>query len=525
MCYNISKIFLMDNIKMHLKVIKKNESFCNLEFSDFAIKEMIFKEFSFRPEGYKFMPKFRMGKWDGFVRLYDRFRNLFPLGLVSKLYYFCVKKNIVIEFENFDKSNTIFNENYVLDYAENILKLPFKIRDYQLDGVLKGLSERHCILLSPTGTGKSLIIYIILRLVLKYNKKFKILIVVPTLSLIDQMVGDFDDYAVNTTLNFNNLCQKIYSGACKQINKQIVVSTYQSLENIEPEYFEQFGALLVDECHTGSLKGNVNNKIASYCINAKYKIGFSGTLQDAQVNLYSLISSFGQIFQLTKTINEIERGNLSKIIVRQIVLHYPENDCKDFYNGLDELESDEGSSAPVVFNYEIDWINNKPYKSNLILDICEKYANNTLILFKRTEFGTSLFSRIKFAFINRKVFLVTGLTEKEEREKIRAICEKHNNCVIVANYRIFSTGINIKNLHNVIFGESVKSKITTLQSIGRSLRLNNNKEIANVFDIVDCIRFEDRENIIFRHSASRGDIYEKESFEVIRQNIEVGNPK
>lgn len=504
-----------------LIITKLNETYCKLECDDY-IKVMIQKYFCFRPNNYQFMPTYRMGKWDGYVRLYDIHRNLFPTGLLFKLVKLCNDTDIDIEWKNFISTNNIdVDYNFVTDYAKNILKLKFPVRDYQIDGVLKGLKEKHCILLSPTGTGKSLIIYILTRLILKYNKHFRILIVVPTLSLIDQMVGDFCDYAFDTGLDFNLLCQKIYSGHTKDISKQIVVSTYQSLQNMKSDYFKQFDAILVDECHTGSLKGNSNNKIVMNCINAVYKIGFSGTVQDNIENIYSLYSAFGQIYKLTNTSNEIKRGNLSEIKIVQYFLHYTKEDTREFFNKVNESKLF-GDNITATYQAEIEWLNEKNYKRNFILSICKKLNNNALILFKRNEqFGEKLYNQLCKKLGHRKmIFYVVGETDKDIRNEVRKICEKQDNCIIVANYRVFSTGINIKNLHYVIFGESVKSKITTLQSIGRSLRLSSNKECAYIIDIADYLEdSEGNTNMTFKHAFDRRDIYEKENFKITTKDI------
>ena len=503
----------------HLKIVKLNESFCKLECEDY-IKVLIQKYFCFRPKNYQFMPLFKSGKWDGYVRLYDIHRNLFPFGLLSDLKRICKDNDIETEWSNFETETIEIDIDSLISYCKSTLNLPFLPRDYQIDGILKGITRKHCILLSPTGTGKSLMIYIIMRLILKHNKDYRILIVVPTLSLIDQMVNDFNDYARNTGLDFNLLCQKIFSGHTKDISKQIVVSTYQSLQNLKSDFFSQFNTILVDECHVGSLKGNSNNRIVQACINAEYKIGFSGTVQDNIENIYSLQASFGKIYKLTKTIDEIKRGNLSDIRIVQYFLHYSKEDIKSYFETIADarLENNDITSA---YQAEIEWLNSKEYKRNFILSICRKMDNNVLILFKRNEqFGEKLFNKLKDNLKDKKVFYVVGETDKDFRNDVRAICEKNNNCIIVANYRVFSTGINIKNLHYVIFGESVKSKITTLQSIGRSLRLNNNKKSAYIIDIADYIEDDSgNTNMTFNHAFDRREIYEKENFKITTKDI------
>lgn len=505
---------------MKLEIKKKNESYVSL-ISDSMVLKSIHEYFKFHPNNYQFMPAYKMQKWDGFVRLYDINKNLFPLGLLFKLLSFCKAQNIETEFKDFNVQPINLSLEWINDYSQNVLKLGFPLRDYQAEGIQIGMREKHCILLSPTGTGKSLIIYSLVRLILKHFQQSKILIIVPTLSLVDQMVGDFNDYSKNTDLNFNDLTQKIFSGKDKEVKKQIVISTYQSLQHQDASYFKQFNALLVDECHVSSLKENMVNKIISNCSNAIFKIGFSGTLQNSTFNLYSLYSSFGKVYQLTQTKKEIDRGNLSNVLIWQIPIRYPIEISKKFFEEKKKWEQEtvfHENKQTLIYSKEVEYINSLPYKMDLIEKICMKQKMNTLILFRLNEFGNNLFNKLRTNLKDRKVFLVTGQTEKDVREYIRKVCEVNNNIVIVANYKIFSTGINIKNLHNVIFGESIKSKITTLQSIGRSLRLNENKEKAQIFDLIDVLTYNGELNIIANHSTERLQIYEKENFEVRRKD-------
>ncbi len=507
---------------MKLLVKKRNESYVSLVSEPIVLKS-IFDYFKFRPQNYQFTPSYKTKKWDGWIRLYDINKNLFPLGLLFKLVPFCKAQNIEITFENFNDEPINLTEDFIIDYANNTLKIDSSraLRDYQITGIQTGIREKHCILLSPTGTGKSLIIYCLLRLILKYNPSFKVLIVVPTLSLIDQMAGDFIEYSEHTGLDFDKFIQRKFTDKSKNVDKQIVITTYQSIQYEEPNFFKQFGAILVDECHVSSLKENKVSQMIYNCTNAKYKIGFSGTLQDATFNLYSLYSSFGKVYPLTQTKKEIDRGNLSDVLIWQILIYYPNEISKQFFEEKKKWEKENiffDNKQTLMYQKEIDYINTLPFKSNLINSICNKQKMNTLVLFRLNEFGNNLYNLLKNNLPDRQVFIVTGQTEKDFREDIRKICEVNNNVVIVANYKIFSTGINIKNLHNIIFAESIKSKITTLQSIGRGLRLHSSKDKAQIFDLVDVLTYNGELNITAKHSSYRSEIYEKENFKVIKKD-------
>ena len=222
------------------KITKYNETYARLE-ADIEILKAISEYFVFKTDNYQFHPKYKSGKWDGNIRLYDLGKNLFPLGLLFKLQIWLKKQDFIIEYLNFDKNNTVYTDDEINKFAEDKLKFPFKLRDYQTDGIRIGLTERKCVLLSPTATGKSAIIYALTRMILNKNRDYKVLVMVPTIHLVDQMAGDFDDYAVNLGFRFSDYCQKIYDGSSKILKKQIIFSTWQSLMNLPKDFFQDPG--------------------------------------------------------------------------------------------------------------------------------------------------------------------------------------------------------------------------------------------------------------------------------------------
>jgi superfamily II DNA or RNA helicase len=507
---------------MHIIIKKYNETFCRIE-ADEVVLQAINNYFSFKADKYQFHPKYKAGIWDGKIRLYNLTKNLFPQGLLFKLHAWLKNQNFDIEYVNFDKSNTIATNQQIIKYSTDVLKFPFALRDYQVESIRTALVERKCVILSPTASGKSAIIYVVTRMIQHRNQNEKTLIIVPTISLVSQLAGDFDDYSVNIE-PYSKECQLIYGGESKKINKNVTISTWQSLQTLPKEFFMQFTSVIVDECHCGSVDGKQIKKIVEWCSRAKYKIGLSGTIQDSKLHEFSINAIYGKIYQFTNTNREIERGNLSQIQIHQIFFHYDDSDAKLFFQERKQLERDaflqERDTKASIYHHEIAFINEKNYKRNFICSICRKQKKNTLILFRRnSQFGFKLFDQMKKEFVDRQVFLVTGATEKEQRESVRKICEKHDNAIIISNYQLFSTGINIVNLHNIIFGESTKSKITTLQSIGRGLRKLDSKEMMQLFDIVDVIMQNDNYNIMFKHAFERLEMYEKEKFPVKKYDV------
>lgn len=506
---------------MNVVIRKYNETYVKIE-ADIIVLQAISDYFSFFADNYQFTPKYRAKQWDGKIRLYDMIKNLFPIGLLFKLHVWLEKQNFQIEYLNFDKTNTKASISQIENFANDILKFPFPLRDYQLEAVKTGLTERKCVLLSPTGTGKSAIIYTLIRMIQHRNKDFKFLVMVPSVGLVDQMVGDFDDYAVKIK-PFSTQCQKIFSGYTKEISKKVVVSTWQSLQDLPKEFFMQFDVLLVDECHTGSTDGRVIKKLVEHCSRAKYKIGTTGTIQDAKLNEYSLNAIYGKIYQFTQTAKEIERGNLAKILINQIHLEYSEEDSKKLFKYKKQLKQklENDKVGSTLYQAEIEFINKLDYKRNLITSICKKQKDNILILFRRNNFGKRVFDELKKIIADRQIFYIDGHTDKDIRNNVRKICENNSNVIIVAQIKVFGTGISIKRLHHVILAESLKSKITFFQSIGRSLRLHKSKLLATIYDIVDCLRYKEIDNIVLKHSATRKEMCELEGFPIKLYKVSV----
>ena len=112
----------------------------------------------------------------------------------------------------------------------------------------------------------------------------------------------------------------------------------------------------------------------------------------------------------------------------------------------------------------------------------------------------------------RKVFFVHGGVDAEEREQIREITEREVNAIIVASYGTFSTGINIKNLHNIVYASPSKSRIRNLQSIGRVIRKGTNKAKAILYYISDDCSVKSRKNYTLNHLIERIKNYNEENF-------------
>ncbi|OUU54228.1 MAG: hypothetical protein CBC12_01665 [Candidatus Puniceispirillum sp. TMED52] len=451
--------------------------------------------FSFFVPGYKFMPMYKSRKWDGKVRLFNQVTRELNTGLYEHLKKFCQDRMYPLQLQETDyghpaQRNEVSHIN--LTKFLNELGCPFELRDYQYNAVSHGISNKRAILLSPTGSGKSFIIYNLLRWYIDNFDK-KILIVVPTTSLVEQMHKDFTDYGFDP-----ELVHKIYSGKDKTTDKQIIISTWQSIYKFSKEWFEDFGCVFGDEVHlfkAKSLSGLMNK-----CVNAEYRFGTTGTLDGTETNKLVLEGLFGPTYRVTMTRDLQEKGTLAKLDIKILLLRYHNDVCHMLKN--------------ATYQEELDYIVQNPKRNNLISNLAIDQKGNTLILFQFVEkHGKPLYELIRDKVEEgRKVYYVSGEVDATDREQIRGIVEKQKNAIIVASLGTFSTGINIRNLHNIVFASPSKSQIKVLQSIGRGLRQSDDGSTTNLIDIADDLHVKSHKNFTLRHSAERIKIYTKEQF-------------
>ena len=477
---------------------KKNEAYIQFE-CDRGIAQELSDYFTFFVPGHQFTPAFKSRIWDGKIRLADLRSFTIYHGLVPYIEIFCKERDYTLEI-NSDVSVT---QNFSLVEAKEFvdtLKLPHEIRDYQLKSFVQAIRNKRMLLLSPTASGKSLVLYCIIRYLQIENERG--LLIVPTTSLVEQMYKDFEDYGYNS----EQYCHRQYSGKDKHTNKFLTITTWQSIYKNPGEYFEQFDFVLGDEAH--QFKAKSLTTILSGCVNAKYRIGTTGTLDGTQTHKLVLEGLFGPVYKATSTADLIEKGQLASFKIKCLILKHPESVCK--------------MARSWDYNQELEYIVMNTARNNFIRNLALSLNGNTLILFQFVEkHGKSLYANIKEHAKNRHVFFVFGGTDVEIRESVRAITEKERDAIIVASYGTFSTGVNIRNLHNIIFASPSKSRIRNLQSIGRGLRIGDNKDEAVLFDISDDFRIGKYTNYTLKHFVDRVRIYDDEKFKYKFYNIEL----
>ena len=470
------------------------------------IAQEISEFFTFFVPGHQFVPAFRNKIWDGKIRLFDLRNGQLYIGLLNYLEEFCESRDYTIGYHENAAYLGIeddFSVYHTKKFASNLnlhsRGQKIEIRDHQVDALCHAMQKRRTLLLSPTASGKSLIIYLLVRQLLDY-KNFKGLIIVPTTSLVEQLYSDFADYSSGNDFDVTKTVHRIYQGKDKNSESaKLYISTWQSLYQMPASYFEQFDYVIGDEAHL--FKAQSLTTILTSCINAQYRIGLTGTLDGTKTHKLVLEGLFGSTKRVITTKELIDKNELSKFEIKCLILKHPDEICL-------EMKSKD-------YQAEIQYLIANEQRNKFIKNLAVSLGNNTLILYQMVaKHGQILYDMIKNTekIGERKVFFISGNTETEDRENIRKIMETENDAIVVASFGTFSTGINIRNLHNIIFASPSKSRVRNLQSIGRGLRQSENKEIATLYDIADDLRYKKHMNFTLKHFVERVKIYTDEKF-------------
>jgi len=474
-----------------MKISKINEVYLELEVDEDVSRELS-DYFTFEVPGAKFMPQFRNRMWDGKIRLFSPHNGRIYVGLLPYIKEYCTKKSIEYTLEKgVENDRNVIREN-VREFAESLRPTSrgksIEFRDYQIDAIHHAIQSNRCLLLSPTASGKSLIIYTLIRY---YNMMgLKTLILVPTTSLVEQMYADFIDYGWK-----DEYIHRVYAGLDKGSKKPVVISTWQSIYKLHRPYFAQYGCIIGDEAHLFKAKSLTD--IMAKSGEVKYRFGLTGTLDGTQTHRLVLEGLFGQVKKIITTKELIDRGTLAQLDIDCIVLKHTEEEAQRV--------------RYYTYAEEINYLVSHPKRNKFIEKLCKSITGNTLLLFQLVEkHGSLLYNELKA--LDRKVFFVYGGTTTDTREKIRAITELEKDAIIVASYGTFSTGINIRNIHNIVFASPSKSRVRVLQSIGRGLRQTDDKSRVKLFDVSDNVSYKSRPNFTYRHFTQRLNIYKEEKF-------------
>lgn len=462
------------------------ESGTALELSDY---------FTFNVPGARYMPMFKNKVWDGKVRLFNAMTRMIYGGLIHHIENFAKERNYEIQYDNpQDFSSDQLSIVEAKQFIERI-NVPLSVRDYQLEAFIHCIRNKRALMLSPTASGKSLIIY----LITQYLNQ-KTLVIVPTTSLVHQMCTDFVSYGGS-----EEDTHRIFSGQEKISDSKFVVTTWQSIYKMHRNWFKQFKVVIGDEAHLFKAKSLVN--ILSKMEQCPYKFGFTGTLDGTQTHKLVLEGLFGSVKQVTTTSTLIENKVLADFKIKSIVLSHD-----------DETRS---LMKRTTYQDEIDFINNCEKRNRFIVNLVLSLEGNTLLLFKIIDHGKYLHGFIDSRRGERSLYYVDGGVDGIIREDVRRDVEQAENGIIVASLGTFSTGVNIKNLHNIVFASPSKSRVKTLQSIGRGLRKSETKTNAVLYDIADDISYKSRKNFTLLHFGERIKMYNEEKFDYKIYNVKL----
>ena len=479
--------------------------------SDPSIRQELSAYFSFKPEGYQFSPKYKARIWDGNIRLYSPFKPVLLVGLLNYLKKFCEVREYKLDLPEELKQIDRCDPNYGYEIAE-MVNCKFKPRDYQNKYIVNAIADRRSLNVSPTSSGKSLIIYL-LQQHYHMTECLRTLIIVPTISLVYQMAGDFADYGCDPKLIYT-----IKGGVEKNTNSPIVISTWQSLQKLPKSWFDQFGVVLGDEAHLFQAKALTT--IMEKLVDCRYRHGFTGTLKssESKTNRLVLEGSFGSTRKFVSTKDLIDEGTVADFKVKAIVLDYNKEEKKKFRDALKNIKE-----PTRKYPAEREFINNHNKRNIFIRNLLWSLkGQNNLVLFDLVDKHGKILEPL-LRTEGRHLHFIYGNTKGEERERIRHLIENdpNKNHDILASYGVFSTGVNLKRLDNVIFASGSKSEIKVLQSIGRSLRKGNGSDKAVLFDITDNLGTASNENYTLKHFRKRIEIYSQEQFEFKIFNIDL----
>ncbi|BAU40011.1 putative helicase [Ralstonia phage RSP15] len=478
--------------------------------ADEGVRTDIYEYFKYKEPTFKKGP---WTKWDGTVRLYNKHDFTLPHGMLQPLLALAKDRRWTMEVDpSFKDDFTKVTMDDLIDWVDG-LELhsggkPIEAYEYQIEALYEAVRYNRLVALAATSAGKSAIQYMLTRYyeMLPNPHGRKTLIIVPSINLVTQMFNDFKDYSSKNGWSADANCHLIYDGATKFTNKPVIISTWQSLFKMDEKYFEQFNRVMCDEVHGASAESI--SKIMKSCVNAYHRVGLTGTLKDEQLHPLLVQSHFGPIKRIVTTQELIAEGRATPTNITIMNLQYPEEQRK-FVSKLNHHE-------------EIEYLIDHSFRNKVIESLIMTLKGNSLLLFGRVDSHLKIIAQnINAKNSGKKVFVITGQVSGKERDEIKAAIEAGDDIALLATYGTMSTGVSIKKLHNLVFCHPIKSIIKVLQSIGRLLRLHNSKDIANIYDIVDDLKFGGKPNYVLGWSAKRFMYYRNEGHPVKVKKIEV----
>jgi superfamily II DNA or RNA helicase len=481
-----------------IKIEYVDETYVKVLSSQGVVYELS-DHFTFKAKNFFHQAKFRARIWDGNIRLFNRKTNKIYAGLVSQIQEFAKARNYTVLLGEGVGNQTSFSEKEALEFIQK-LNLPHEVRDYQLKYFLASIRERRVMNISPTASGKSLIIY--LCVMYHLARKRKTLIIVDRINLLNQLASDFGEYGFDSP----KYIHKIQGKTEKNSDKPIIISTWQSATKLGAKWLAQFDVVIVDEAHRASAKSVKG--ILENIPHVKFRLGFTGTLDGSETNEMVLRGLVGPVRQYTTQRELIDRGYNAELHLKILQMVYSEEEKK--------------ACKKLDYQKELEFIYMNPKRNQYIKNLALSLKGNTLVVFHRLEKqGIPLYDLINSEANGIPVYYVAGSVDGDEREEIRKIVNEHERSIIVASSGCYSTGVNIPNLHNIISTYPTKAVVTVLQTIGRGLRKTEIKNSVTFFDVVDDLSHKKHLNYVLKHFIERLKIYAAELFEYKIYKVEL----
>lgn len=489
-----------------MKILPFNETYIKVQVDDWGIEQELSEYFQFFVPNYKFMPAYKAGIFDGKIRLYDTRKKTIYKGLLNEVLKFARTREYAVEVDaSLNGASTLTLEK-IKEFID-ILKLhgrgnPIDVRDYQYEAVFKALSSDRSLLLSPTSSGKSLIIYAICRWHIQMKRS--IMIVVPSTMLVEQLFSDFEDYSTANGFSVEDNFSLLYSGKERVFDKPVVISTWQSIAAMMKNDKSKFDEIVKrtevgiwDEAHT--YKASVVLQVMEKFVYTKYRTGTTGTIDDKKINALCLAGLMGPIHKVISTKELMDAGQIVQLKINCTVLDYPEH-IRKAYKGQ-------------KYSDEINFLVSYEPRNKFIARLATSVKGNCLILFNFVDRHGAILEKLIKESTTRPVYFIHGGVGTDAREEIRKILDTKVDAIIVATASLMSTGVNIPSIENVIFAIPTKSSIRIRQSIGRGLRLKDGKYVCNLWDISDDLSYKSYKNTTMKHLEERVKIYESEQFD------------
>lgn len=507
-----------------IRLIFKDNSFSVIDADENILMDL-WEQFSFFVPGYRFMPKFKSGIWDGKIRLINIAKREFPTGLIGQVIKWCQDNNLeyVVDERFFPSKKD--NTKEINDFISGIhfwsKGKEIYPRDDQKYAILRAIEQKRCINVCPTSFGKSLCIFA--QCLWHINKKQKVIIIVPSVNLVRQFTNDIIDYCTDSNGNTHNLpiMQQIFAGQEKDVNENtdIVITTWQSIYKLDKSWINQFNAIILDEAHTGA--ANCITSVFNNATEVEYRSGWTGTLKNSSITGIQAESLIGPIETITDTVSLMDKGVVADLTIQMVRFNYD----NDFVNELKKyFEEKRKTTNKPTYADEIKFIESNKKRNQTIIKMAGVFKKTGLLLYTHIKHGNELYEIARKLFPNRNIYKIDGTAvirndvKYKTYEELKSTIENEKDAILICSFGVFSTGVSIKNINYIFFTVPTKSYVRTIQSIGRGLRVSATKTSLQLIDIVDdlCGRTrtgkKGKENYAYMHFKERFAMYAEQKF-------------